>query len=326
MNDARLWHNRVDRRFALMHVSNITALMVAPTGISASAAATEPRQLNIADAAIQLKGDGWRLPGGLQSTEWLTGSAARSIDMLAIDLARRTAGFALFLSGCQIFLANRTSENPVVGFYNPVLDVWWLTLWQNTNQVIGAKFLPAPLFPDGTSPFLWRPPIENLSPRRTLIESLRTVLSRAKGNFRTEFAIDGKGGQTIFDRIAMPNAAPTEIANRISRIATEVSLFNADGAARAAYAGVTSALAMRAAVSPAGISSQASEAFAQIAALPFAERAVLVPVGAWKVDQTWFVVSAAVASMGSLVLTAIATNMSSPIHRLALISAFGTQP
>lgn len=321
--DDHRWPASASRRSCLINMAGFATLTAVPVCNVAKAADSANRSSDIMVAAHQVKADAWRLPRGLRSTRWLTPAAASSIDFKNGDEDQATAAFALFLSGSQIMFSGRSTARPVAGFYNPVLDLWWLTIWQNGEQVTAAKFLPAPLFSDGDTPVPWRAPVENLSPRRTLIETLRLQSQRAKRNFHGEFPVEGSGGQAIFDRISPNGSALSEIGNRIAAVAAELSQFAADRPAYVTYVRLTTALAMSAPEPIDGLSEQADPVFARISSLPQGERAMLVPVAAWRIEDIWLIASAAPASAGTLVLAALTRDPSSPIHRLAMIAPLG---
>lgn len=304
----------MNRRDALTSIAVLLATLstapavALPPGDQAALLATAVRVKQLACASIDaLRGSGLVTETAITALALPGGVAADD-------------AFSLFFAGSQIMLGNVASAAPIVGFYNPIVDGWWLSQWQGSAAISAATLQAAPLFVPVAGRAPWQLLFDSRGQNRTMIESLRRAALDARDDLRSEVALQGATGPRGFVRAAGGQGFP-DFMSRTARVAAQIDAFGQDEAAFAAYGAVSTALTADEPTPPAILSAQARQAFGLIAAAPLADRIGLLPVAAIRAGDSWLVVAAAPTSPRALVLMAIAVDGSEPVYRL---TGFGT--
>lgn len=248
----------------------------------------------------------------------VSSAAAASLALPGIGADIADAVARLFFSGAEIAIGCGQSQTPVVGFYSPVFDAWWVSLWNAEGTIVEGLFTTAPLFvPDAAD--AGRLPWLDLRAQDSFIGALQGSSRAAYADFRSEFARSSAAMPAAFARIDAGAARHVQIRSRAARIATGIAAFANDGAAYRAYQALTAALSAPAPPPPPNLAPDAAAAFAYVARSARIVRARLVPIAALRAGDVWLTISANPASGRTLVLAAIDSTRAQPILRLGLL-------
>ena len=255
--------------------------------------------------------------GGVMAPE-----AAASLRLNGLPSNQGDTLWGQFFRGAQILLGHLESDTPVVGYYNPILDYWWLTLWDargKTRRIVAAKILPggalAAVRPAATDP---KPDWMRRLGLRTVIEELRVSGVAPGQQFSRAFPMDSAAPPKLFDRLVSTAADRDLFVSRGLSATGGVSAFADDGPALAGYADLTGALNMPNAPAPATLAATATRGYAEVASAPLPTREKMRPLAAFSSGDAWYVISAGPGSGRFILLSMIARRARSAVQ-LALI-------
>ncbi|KSB88666.1 hypothetical protein AS593_19715 [Caulobacter vibrioides] len=260
-----------------------------------------------------------RAAGEMVAPAVLAGLPAR--DLLPPDAVDTL--WMLFFQNAQVFVGHARSQTPVVAFFNPLLDLWWVTLWSPTGRraeqaklIAGGAMVPGR--PATTDPLpAWRRRMARIS----IVDALRGSGGAGDVEFGKIFAFESATPPAAFDRLsAAPGALLVE---RGLGPAAAVQAFSRARQGYPSYGTMVGALSSGA--PPAGgLSAEARRSFAELAKMAPALRARLSPVSVARIEGLWFVVSCTPFSGRYVVLSAHReTPGGGEVARLTLVDLFG---
>lgn len=285
----------------------------------------DPRLLRLSSRATAVKVQGAALADALVTRGLITPQARASLDMAGFSPRAAGALLGFFFASSQIVVGHIESATPIVGYYSPTLDLWWLTLWAvdgpvpvltHAKVLAGGALAAAGQGPPPSPAPRW---VDDLR-RRTVIEALSHGARTAYGEFRAEFALDTGEPPSFYHHL---NPRPAErglLRGRTGAFATNIAAFAETQHGYDVHDATLRGLGQTPAVEPPeGLSPEARAGFSTIAQASRLLRERLAPVAAIRLRTTWFVVSANPGSGRFLLLAAVDTAASAPLQRLTLM-------
>ncbi len=312
----------IGRRVLLVAgLSVAAAAHEAAASIATSPSAIGARELRLAAAAAVVKTQGALSGGGLAAKGLISPAAQASLALPGFDARASDVLLRLFFSTSQVVMGHVLSTTPVIGYYSPTLDLWWLTRW--TDGVRGpllneAKIVPGGMIAAGgrgqspTGP-RWLADLR----RSTFIEALRETSQAAFAEFRAEFTPASSEPPRFFDRL--PAQGQDLLRRRATAYAIRIADFQDDARLHGIYREVLRRLNEPAPEPPNGLSPEARKGFAMATQAAWLVRARLAPVAAFRIANTWFLAAAGPSSGRALLLAAVDVKAAEPVVRLALL-------
>ena len=254
----------------------------------------------------------------------------RAMAFPGVDAETNDTIWTSFFSATQMFVGSTQSPTPVVGYYNAVLDMWWVTQWESSGsvrRVATAKWLSGDMLGSSQAGSgetilpLW---LRNLT-TSSLIEGLQAAGRAANRRFGEVFALQGSSRASAYDRLPADAPARNLLLERTFAILKGLSAFLHDEPARRAHDQLLLDLNNSPAnPQPTGLSPEATETYRIIRHARGLSTRRLRPVAALSIKGSWFVVSSGPFSGRYMLLTAIPQASGGPrIARIALIDVFG---
>lgn len=283
----------------------------------------DPSLLRLSSAATAVRAQGAIGASGLLAHGMISSVAATTLEIAGIGRTGANGLLNMFFASTQILLGHVENATPVVGYYSPTIDMWWLTLWSGSAspKVIEAKLIAGGQLVGRAPPVVPQTPrwIGELK-RRTVIEALQSGARSAESAFTDEFAVDASTPPTLFDRLKSGPAEKGLFRSRLLGFAGALSDFSEDRRAYPVYDRVVRALTSPVPMAPAsGLSVEARQGFASLARAPAPMRTRLSPVAAVRIEDSWIVISANPVSGRYLMLAAFQPTTPEPLQRLTLI-------
>jgi len=282
--------------------------------------------LRLSGAATALKTQAAISPQSLVAKRMTTARAMAPLAMAGMPPRAADALLRLFFASSQAFVGHVESQTPIIGYYSPTLDFWWLTLWSKDAAPVAtaSKLLPGRALiagPSGVAPD--SPRWQSGLRLQTAIEALRQAANGARTAFYSEFAVDAALPPTLFQRLASGAAEQLILHRRLAVYAKAIVAFAGDARAYPVYDRLLKALNTAAPAAPAGLTAEARQTFTVVAGVPQLLRTRLSPVAALPIQDGWLVASANPVSGRYLLLTAFRPGLAEPLQRLALVDLAG---
>lgn len=287
----------------------------------------ELAQVRLTSAAAKVKAVGAVSGGSLAARGMIPSGAQATLAMPGFDERATDTLLRLFFSTAQIMVGHAGSATPIVAYYSPTLDLWWLTRWTgapNAPLMAEGKIVPGgSIATGGRSASPQAPRWFDRLGRSTFIEALRETTQGAYAEFRAEFSPAAREAPRYYDRIETRDK--DLLRQRAAAFAVNIADFQDDRRLRDLYRETLRRLGNERPEPPPGLSPDARMAFARMAQASRQIRSGLGPTAAFQLQGRWFLVASGPSSGRFLFLAAIDAKANEPIARLSLLDTMAQE-